>query len=71
MPDGDTTMQKKELTWLNIRLPKTLKKLIEQCIQFDCHTNASEFTRDALREKIAKDAPELYKQLFKTQEGEQ
>jgi Arc/MetJ-type ribon-helix-helix transcriptional regulator len=57
--------QKKELVNLNVRIPETLRELIDKYIQCDCHTNASEFTRDALREKLAKDAPELYAQLFK------
>lgn len=57
-------VQKKELVNLNVRIPLTLKELIAKYIKCDMHTNASEFTRDALREKLAKDAPELYKQLF-------
>jgi Arc/MetJ-type ribon-helix-helix transcriptional regulator len=56
---------KKDLVNLNVRIPATLKKLIDKYVQCDIHTNASEFTRDALREKLAKDAPELYAQLFK------
>jgi Arc/MetJ-type ribon-helix-helix transcriptional regulator len=56
--------QKKELVNLNVRIPITLKELIAKYIKCDCHTNASEFTRDALREKLAKHAPELYSQLF-------
>jgi Arc/MetJ-type ribon-helix-helix transcriptional regulator len=55
---------KKDLVNLNVRIPTTLKELIDKYIQCDMHTNASEFTRDALREKLAKDAPELYKRLF-------
>ncbi len=56
---------KKELVNLNVRIPATLKELIAKYIDCGYHTNASEFTRDALREKLAKDAPELYAQLFK------
>jgi Arc/MetJ-type ribon-helix-helix transcriptional regulator len=56
---------KKELANLNVRIPRTLKELIHRYLDCDCHTNTSEFTRDALREKLAKDAPELYKQLFR------
>jgi Arc/MetJ-type ribon-helix-helix transcriptional regulator len=56
--------QKKELVNLNVRIPLTLKELIAEYLECDMHTNASEFTRDALREKLAKDAPALYKQLF-------
>jgi len=62
---GITLVTKKELVNLNVRIPATLKELIRKYIECDCHTNASEFTRDALREKLAKDAPELYKQLFR------
>jgi Arc/MetJ-type ribon-helix-helix transcriptional regulator len=56
---------KKELVNLNVRVPITLKLLIGKYIDCDCHTNASEFTREALREKLSKDAPELYSQLFR------
>jgi len=56
--------RKKELVNLNVRIPSTLKTLIAKYLECDCHTNTSEFTRDALREKLAKDAPELYAQLF-------
>jgi Arc/MetJ-type ribon-helix-helix transcriptional regulator len=59
--------QKKELVNLNVRVPTTLKELIKKYIECDCHTNISDFARDALREKLAKDAPELYRRLF-TQE---
>jgi Arc/MetJ-type ribon-helix-helix transcriptional regulator len=62
--------QKKELVNLNVRIPATLKGLISKYIECDCHTNASEFTRDALREKLAKDAPELYAQLFQAKQTE-
>ena len=55
---------KKELVNLNVRIPSTLKKLIAKYVEYDCHTNASDFTRDALREKLGRDAPELFKQLF-------
>ena len=63
--------QKKELVNLNVRIPATLKELIGRYLECDCHTNASEFTRDALREKLAKDAPELYRQLFETKKEQE
>ena len=62
-----TMVIKKELVNLNVRIPTTLKELIAKYIECGCHTNASDFTRDALREKLAKDAPDLYKQLFEKQ----
>jgi len=55
----------KELINLNVRVPKTLKELLEKYVSADMHTNISEFTREALREKLQRDAPDLCKQLFK------
>jgi len=57
-------MVKKELVNINVRIPLTLKRLIEEFVKRDLHANLSEFCRDALREKLARDAPELYRQLF-------
>ena len=57
-------MAKKELPRLNVRVPARLKRLIKKYVQNGLHTNVSEFARDALREKLARDAPELYRQLF-------
>jgi Arc/MetJ-type ribon-helix-helix transcriptional regulator len=61
-------VEKRELCNLNVKIPKTLKELIAKYVACDLHTNASDFTRDALREKLARDAPALYKGLF--QEGQ-
>ena len=57
-------MAKENLIPLNVRIPRTLKELMKQYINLDAHKDLSELTRDALREKIKKDAPELYQQLF-------
>jgi len=57
-------MAKKELRNINVRIPKTLKDLIQKYVAADMHTNLSDFTRDALREKIQRDAPDFYKLLF-------
>jgi Arc/MetJ-type ribon-helix-helix transcriptional regulator len=61
---GGVIVVKKELANLNVKIPTTLKQLLEQYVSMDFHTNISEFTRDALREKLQREAPELYKQLF-------
>lgn len=58
------TMIKKELLNLNVKIPKTLKEVMQKYVKCDLHTNLSEFTRDALREKIQRDAPELAQELF-------
>lgn len=49
---------------LNVRIPKTLKRLIKECVALDAHSDVSDFVKEALREKIHRDAPELYKTLF-------
>ena len=55
-----------KLVSLSVRIPRTLKQLIKDYIELNAHKDVSEFTRDALREKIQRDAPNLYKKLFET-----
>lgn len=46
---------------VGIRVPKDLKKLIDRYLEYDpTYVNVSEFARSAFREKIRKDAPQLY-----------
>ena len=52
------------LVQLNVKIPRNLKKLMRQYIAMNAHKDISEFTRDALREKIQRDAPDLYHTLF-------
>ena len=59
--------QKKEMENLNVRVPSTLKGLIEKYVSLDCHTNISDFTRDALRQKLQRETPHFYRQLFETE----
>ena len=49
---------------VSARVPVMLKKLVEEFIQLDTHLNKSDLIRDALREKIQRDAPNLYEQHF-------
>jgi len=58
-------MSDEKMVQLNIRVPHNLKKIMKEYIQLDAHKDLSELTRDALREKIQRDAPRLYKNLFK------
>ena len=58
-------MEKRKESYIGVRVPKTLKELIQKVIQLDAHLNEADFVRDAIREKIQRDAPELYRQLFK------
>ena len=40
-------------------------KLIDRYLEKDCHVTPADFIRDAIREKIRRDAPNLYDNLFK------
>lgn len=50
---------------VGIRIPKDLKKLIDRYLEYDpTYVNVSEFARSAFREKIRKDAPQLYEEII-------
>lgn len=58
----------KELENINVRVPPSLKKLIGKYLTADTtYTNLSEFTRDALRDKIKKETPWLYEEMLRTE----
>jgi Arc/MetJ-type ribon-helix-helix transcriptional regulator len=44
----------------------TLKtaELIEEFCRRDAHVNVADFVRDAIREKLQREAPELYRSFF-------
>ena len=58
-------MSDEKMVQLNIRVPQNLKKMMKEYIELDAHKDLSELTRDALRQKIKRDAPHLYQNLFK------
>jgi hypothetical protein len=58
-------VEKKEMVQVAVRMPRQLKDLVKKYIEIDAHKDASEFYRDAIREKIQRDAPELYREQFK------
>ncbi|MDH5266201.1 MAG: hypothetical protein OEW62_00830 [Candidatus Bathyarchaeota archaeon] len=58
-------MSSEKMVQLNIRVPQTLKEMMKKYIELDAHKDLSELARDALREKIQREAPDLYKSLFK------
>jgi Arc/MetJ-type ribon-helix-helix transcriptional regulator len=57
-------MEKQQNAVIAARIPQTLKQLVAKFIERDTHINESDFLRDAVREKIQRDAPDLFKQLF-------
>ena len=56
-------MSKNEVK-ISVRMPRTLKRLMAEFVARDCHINESDLIRDSIREKISRDAPQLYRQLF-------
>lgn len=63
-------MVKENMIALNVRIPPSLKWLMNRYLALDTHKDLSELTRDALREKIKRDAPQLYTDLFQQKEDQ-
>ena len=57
-------------TQISLRVPISLKKLISKIVEQDTHLNESDFIREAIREKIRRDAPNFYASIFKEVENE-
>jgi len=55
----------KETVNVNVRVTPTLKRIIEKYIDQDPYINVSEFARDAFREKIKRDAPRFFEEMFR------
>jgi hypothetical protein len=50
---------------ITFRAPANLRELVKQYVNLDLHMTESEFYRHAAMEKIMRDAPALYRKLFK------
>ena len=59
-----------KMTQIAVRMPKRLRSLVKRYIELDAHKDEAEFYRDAIREKIQRDAPTLYGELFEKPEEE-
>ena len=62
-PRGNNRMDGKEVR-VAARVPATLKDLMRRYILRDTHLNESDFIREAIREKIQREAPELLREIF-------
>jgi hypothetical protein len=62
--EGEKYLTEKEVK-VTFRIPIKLRELVKEYIKLDLHMNESEFYRHAAMEKIQRDAPALYKKLFK------
>ena len=57
-------MNKQKTKVIATRVTKQYAQLIEEFTQKEAYLNCADLVRDALREKLAKDAPELCKQFL-------
>lgn len=53
-----------------VRFPRTLRDVLDAHVRRDTHMNWSEFVRDAVREKLMREAPDLYESLVRKKKGE-
>ena len=58
-----TTKEKTRV--ISCRVPERFAEIIQKFCSLDAHVNPADFLRDALREKVKRDAPILYEQLFR------
>jgi len=59
----------KETKVVATRVTPQLAELIKDICRRDAHVNPADFIRDAVREKIQRDAPELYSELFRIEKA--
>jgi len=52
--------------FLTARVPAKLRQILKAHVSRDTHMNESEFLREAVREKLQREAPDLYKKLVKS-----
>jgi len=56
--------EKQELDVLSVRITKSMTRIIDKFLNIDSHVTKSDFVRDAIRDKIKKEAPQLYLEMF-------
>jgi len=59
------TTDVRRVVQVSFRIPKSLIEIVYRFIEMDTHCNPSEFFRDAIREKIRREAPDLFSSIFK------
>ena len=55
---------KDQLVALNVKIPKKFKDMMYKYVDSGLHKDISELTRDAIREKIKRDAPDFYLKML-------
>ena len=57
-------MGQSEHKTVSTRITRRLDKVIGEYLQMDAHVTMADFVRDAIREKLKRDTPELYRSMF-------
>lgn len=57
-------MENQKLKVISTRITEPLARVIEEYMKMDAHVTPADFVRDAIREKLKRDTPELYKSMF-------
>ena len=55
---------KNETKVVSTRVTLQLAELIEEFCRRDAHLNSADFIRDAIRDKVQKEAPDLYRKFL-------
>jgi len=63
-------MEKTKLRVVSTRITEPLMKAIEEYLSRDSHVTLADFFRDAIREKLKRDAPQLFQKMFSPDENE-
>lgn len=64
-------MVERETVVLSCRVSERFAQLVKKFCSMDSHLNPADLLRDSVREKIAKEAPKMYAQMFDEQKGNQ
>jgi Arc/MetJ-type ribon-helix-helix transcriptional regulator len=57
-------LEKPKLKVVSTRVTEPLAKAIEEYLHMDAHVSPADFVRDAIREKLKRDAPQLYNKML-------
>ncbi len=64
MSTSENKLTKESTKVISTRVTEHFAKIVKQYCQENAYINCSDFVRDALREKLRKDAPERFKRFF-------
>ena len=54
--------------FVSARVPAKLRQILRAHVGRDTHMNESEFVREAVREKLQREAPDLYQKLVRAKQ---